>query len=319
MKNRSLYSGILVLVALSLTSISSAHNEKGKMTIADHKTDLLVSSQWLSEHLNDPGLVVLDTSVIVKMDEKDGYRSLSGRPQYEKEHIPTAVFADLMGNLSGVDGNKDFIMPPPQDFANAIGDLGVSNNSHVVIYSADNHAWSARLWWMLRWAGLEKISILDGGMDAWKAEGRKISSQAVTPKKVEFKLNLNPQLIADRNEVLAAITDKQVTIVDALSPGHYQGKFGFYSRKGHIKSAINLPNSTLTDENGRFKSFDELEMMNDGNRNQRTITYCGGGVAASLAAFNLYRIGFKDVSVYMGSLQEWTENPENPMSTVGLE
>jgi thiosulfate/3-mercaptopyruvate sulfurtransferase len=102
--------------------------------------------------------------------------------------------------------------------------------------------------------------------------------------------------------------------VDSLSPGHYKGDFSLYSRSGHITGAINLPSSDFVDESGFFRPIDELEMMLEADKNTRTITYCGGGVAASSVAFNLHRAGFKDVAVYMGSLQEWVEEPSNPMT-----
>ena len=206
-------------------------------------------------------------------------------------------------------------MPSAEDFAKAIGELGIDNKTHVVIYSAENHVWATRVWWMLHWAGHQKISILDGGMKAWKAEGRPVSNEAVKPSKKIFKLSVNPELISDRDEVFKAIADKNTHIVDALPAAHYQGKFSLYSRPGHIPTAINMSTSDLTDETNRFKSFDELDMKQDGNRNERTITYCGGGVAASSAAFTLHRLGFTDVAVYMGSLQEWTLDVKNPMSS----
>jgi thiosulfate/3-mercaptopyruvate sulfurtransferase len=88
-----------------------------------------------------------------------------------------------------------------------------------------------------------------------------------------------------------------------------------YARPGHILGATNMPSSDLLDETGRFRAYDELEWVYDGdNRNNRVITYCGGGIAASSVAFTMYRLGFTDVAVYMGSLQEWASDPANPMS-----
>ena len=87
-----------------------------------------------------------------------------------------------------------------------------------------------------------------------------------------------------------------------------------YGRPGHIPSATNLPSSDLLDETGFYRHFDELEMMIDSNADSRVITYCGGGVAAASVAFTLHRLGYKDVAVYMGSLQEWTADPGNPVT-----
>jgi len=305
-----LYSSLIVLFFF----VSGCSNMDTKTNISQPKMDLLVSTEWLSEHINDPDLVVLDSTVIVKMDE-NGMSNISGKARYDEGHIPNTRFADLKGALSSHNNSLDFVMPTPEQFAKAIGELGVSNTSRVVVYSADNHVWATRLWWMLRWAGLEQVAVLDGGLNAWKAEGRPISTEASNHQPSVFKLALRPELIADRKEVFDAISNDKVNIIDALPPASYNGKFSMYARPGHIPTATNMPTSDLINESGRFKSLEELDMRQEGERNERVITYCGGGVAATGAAFVLHRLGFKDVAVYMGSLQEWAPNPENPMTT----
>ena len=121
-------------------------------------------------------------------------------------------------------------------------------------------------------------------------------------------------MIADRDEMLAATANASVKIIDTLPVAHYRGEFSLYDRPGHIPGATNLPSSDLLDELGRYRTIDELEMMHDGDRSSRAITYCGGGVAASSVAFTMHRLGFTDLAVYMGSLQEWTSDPANPMT-----
>ena len=274
----------------------------------------LVTTQWLSEHLNDSDLVVLDSSVIVNMN-KGKMTNISGKARFEEEHIPNAGFADLKGALSGHQNDLDFLMPSPEKFATEIGKLGIDNDTRVVVYSTDYHVWATRMWWMLKWAGLEQVAVLDGGFAAWKAEGRPISTEPYKRTPTKFKLALKPELVADRNEVLAAIDNEKVNIVDALPIASYNGKFSMYARPGHITTATSMPTSDLVNETGHFKSFDELDMKQEEDRSERIITYCGGGVAATGSAFTLYRLGFKDVAVYMGSLQEWAPNPENPMTT----
>jgi len=281
--------------------------------------DSLVTTQWLSEHLNDPDLIVLDSSVFIEFDDKGNMSAISGQENFDSGHIPTARFADLKGNLSATHESFEFVMPSPEQFANAIGELGVSNDSRVVIYSTDNQTWGARLWWMLRWAGLEQVALLDGGLKAWKAEGRPISTEPSIYSKAQFNLSLNPQMIADRDEVIAAIDNEQVSIIDALSEGHYSGKVSMYARPGHITSAVNMPVSDLFQPSAHYRSLDELDMQFEGGleaeRSKRVITYCGGGIAGSSLAFAMYRLGYTDVAVYMGSLQEWAVNSENPMTT----
>ncbi|NQZ09231.1 MAG: hypothetical protein HRT35_18895, partial [Algicola sp.] len=169
--NRKLQNFISLFIALTFISgcslVSQQTNSKNSNA---PKMEPLVSTQWLSEHLNDPDLVVLDTSVLVNFDDKGNITSSSGRAQYETGHIPTAGFADLMGNLSASDSTLDFVMPSPEQFRNAMSALGVGDDTRVVLYSAANRPWPARLWWMLRWAGFDQVGILDGGLKAWKDE-----------------------------------------------------------------------------------------------------------------------------------------------------
>ena len=303
---------LLSLVVLIAGCTEQPTKEKPQSQ-AETKIAPLVTTQWLSENLNSPDLVILDSSVFI--DFKDGKMvSRSGKENYLSGHIPGARFADLTGALSAEHQSFEFVMPSPEDFVNAIEDLGINNTSRVVIYSSDNQTWSARVWWMLRWVGLEQVAILDGGLKAWKAEGKPISTELPSYSKGQFSLSLNPQMIVDSNEVRAAINDDQIDIVDALSEGHYSGKMAMYSRAGHITSAINMPVSDLFQPSAHYRPLDELDMQFDGDRTKRVITYCGGGIAGSSLAFTMYRLGYTDVAVYMGSLQEWVADPSNPMT-----
>jgi len=121
-------------------------------------------------------------------------------------------------------------------------------------------------------------------------------------------------MIADRDQVLAATVNNNISLIDTLPDAHFRGGFSMYARPGHILGATNMPSSDLLDAAGHYRPYDELEMVYDGDdRNSRVITYCGGGVAASSVAFTMHRLGFTDVAVYMGSLQEWAADPANPM------
>lgn len=120
-------------------------------------------------------------------------------------------------------------------------------------------------------------------------------------------------MIADRDEVRAAIGNGAVTLVDSLPEASFQGKFAIYGRPGHIPGAINIPASTLVDESGHYLPREQLAAMHGGDRDRRFITYCGGGIAASSSAFVMTRLGFTNVAVFTASLQEWAADPANPM------
>jgi thiosulfate/3-mercaptopyruvate sulfurtransferase len=278
--------------------------------------DSLVSAAWLREHLDDPDVVVIDTTVLIESDGSGNMLSVSGRENYEAGHIPGAVFGDLLGDLSDPDSEFNFAVPPPEQFAAAMGALGVGDDSRVVLYDSYNMVWAARVWWMLRWIGFDNAALLDGGLNAWTAGGGEISTGAVSPTAKTLTVELRPELIADQDEVRAGVGDESVVLIDALPEPHYRGEWAMYARPGHIPGAINVPTTALFDESGRFRSHDELDALFENGRNTRAITYCGGGIAASADAFVMTRLGFTNVAVYDASLEEWAANPDNPMDIV---
>jgi thiosulfate/3-mercaptopyruvate sulfurtransferase len=163
--------------------------------------------------------------------------------------------------------------------------------------------------------GFDEVALLDGGLEDWIAEGRPVSTDPAARPAGKLSIKLRPEVISYRDEVFAATDNGAASIVDAMPDAHFRGDFALYDRPGHIPGATNMPSSDLLDETGRYRSFDELEMVyDDGNRDPRVITYCGGGIAASSVAFTMHRLGFSDVAVYMNSLQEWTADPANPMT-----
>lgn len=173
--------------------------------------------------------------------------------------------------------------------------------------------WAARVWWMLRWVGFDRAAVFDGGLGLWVAEDRPLSTEpAIRPAK-QLAPVLRPALIANHDEVLAAMDDAAVRIIDSMPVEHFRGEMALYGRPGHIPGASNVSVLTLTDESGRYKPLDELAALFDGDRERRTITYCGGGIAASSVAFVMTRLGYTDVAVYTASLQEWAADAGNPL------
>ncbi len=275
--------------------------------------DKLVTTEWLSQHLEDPNLVLLDCTVCQKPEDGGGFRNVSGRADYDGGHIPSAGFADLKGDL--VDGNSpiEFAVPTPEQFCSAMGALGVGDESRVVLYDASYSAWAARVWWMLRWVGFDQAALLDGGLSVWTAEGRPLSTEPATRPAKRLTPAPRPELIADRDEVLASIDDDDVHLIDTLPEAFYRGETTLYARPGHIPGASNTCGLDLLDESGRYRPDNELAAIVDGDRNARTITYCGGGIMASCNAFVMTRLGYTNVAVYTASLQEWAADPANPM------
>lgn len=277
------------------------------------KMDSLVTTEWLNQHLADPDLVLLDCTVCT-LPEADGrLHNVSGRPDYEAGHIPSAGFADLKGELSDRNSSIEFSLPTAEQFCSAMGRLGVGDDSRVVLYDTSYAAWAARVWWMLRWVGFDRAALLDGGLGVWAAEGRPLSIEPVSRLPRHLSPAQRPELIADRDEVLASIGDSTVRLIDTMPEAFYRGEMTLYDRAGHIPGASNVNGLKLLDKSGRFRPNAELAAMHRGDHHARTITYCGGGIMASANAFVMTRLGFTNVAVYTASLQEWAADPSNPM------
>lgn len=275
--------------------------------------DTLVTTNWLSQHIDDPDLVVLDCTVGMETDNEGVMTRISGQPEYEAGHIPSTGFADLTGDLCDGDSPFDFAMPAVTQFCDAMGALGVGDDSQVVLYDGGGSMWAARVWWMLRWAGFDRAAILDGGLNLWKAEDRPISTEPPNRTARVLTPAIRPELIAGQDEVLAAIEDDAVCLIDTMPEEHYRGEWSIYGRPGHIPGASNTSAMALIDESGRYLPHEELAALHAGDRDARTITYCGGGIAASSGAFVMTRLGFTDLAVYTASLQEWAAEASNPM------
>jgi thiosulfate/3-mercaptopyruvate sulfurtransferase len=319
--DRSSRTWLLVTIALVLAVAGTGATQEPQLAPASRveqpapPIDPLVTAQWLSVHLDDPDLVVLDCTVAVERNEDGTMDVVSGRSRYDSGHIPTAGFADLTADLTDPDSRLRFAVPEPAQFAAAMAALGVDDRSRVVLYDTMGSSWAARVWWMLKWIGFDRAAILDGGLEAWTAGNRPLSTEPAERPAGTLTVALRPNLIADRDEVLAAVDDPSVHIVDALPEPHYRGQVAMYARPGHIPSAVNIPVTDLTDESGGYHQLDELASMYTTDPDSRHIIYCGGGIAASNEAFVMTRLGYTDVAVYAASLQEWAADPNLPMET----
>ena len=283
--------------------------------------DTLVTAEWLKQHINDSDLVILDCTVVTMPDTNDprGLHNVSGRPDYELGHIPNAGFADLKVELCKSNGPIEFDLSSPEQFCASMSELGVGDDSHVVLYDANYTGWAARVWWMLRWVGFDNAAILDGGLAAWTSTGNELSLEPVNRPAQQLTPKPRPELIAQHNEVLASINNQAVILIDTLPEEYYRGEMSIYPRPGHIPGAFNINGLSLLDKTGRFLRQDVLSSMHAFDHNARIITYCGGGIVASTDAFVLTRLGFNNVAVYMASLEEWTADTNNPMETGEVE
>ena len=281
--------------------------------------NLLVSTRWLSDRLADPEVRVVDATVHLEPGS-EGLRAQSGRADYDAGHIPGAGFLDLIEELADPSSDLAFTRPRRDRVERALSRAGISRGRHVVTYGASSDMWATRLWWILRASGLIRLSVLDGGLQKWKAEGRPLCSEPCDRPPEEFRAELDGDHWATRQEVLESIREGGACTINALPREIHRGDAGLgYARPGHIAGSENVPFSDLVDpRTGTFREPDELRRHFaevGALERERVITYCGGGIAATLGAFALTLVGHLNVGVYDGSLAEWARDASLPMQT----
>ncbi|HEX8067590.1 MAG TPA: sulfurtransferase [Thermoleophilaceae bacterium] len=285
---------------------------------------LVVSPEWLAEHLEDPTLRVLDATVRLRRDENGTVASIeSGRPAFDAGHVPGAAFVDMI-ELSDRDAPAPFMLPRAEVLAEAMASLGVGEGTHVVAYDTVGGMWAARLWWTLRAYGFEAASVLDGGLRAWREGGRPVSTDAPPPRDAGgFEPRFRPELVATREQVEEQVDGRGgggACLVNALEPAVFRGEVSLLGgRPGRIPGSVNVPTSDLVDpDTGRFlppERIRERFAAAGALDGERVVTYCGAGIAASMDAFALALAGRDDAAVYDGSLAEWASDPERPLET----
>ena len=283
------------------------------------RPEYLVETDWLAGHLDDPDLRILECMVYLHpADVPGGFRVESGRARWAESHIPGAGFADLHGELSDRGSSLRFMMPPAEQFADAMGRLGVGDGVRVILYDRFVNMWAARVWWMLRAFGFERAAVLNGGWKKWTTEGRPVAADDAGRPARRFVARPRPDLIADRAGVLAVLGQDRVCVLNALTEEQHRGTGGTsYGRPGRIAGSVNVPARDLVDPathaylpadtlRGRFAAAGVLDAG-------RVVTYCGAGIAASSDAFVLTLLGHDEVAVYDASLSEWSADPALPM------
>jgi thiosulfate/3-mercaptopyruvate sulfurtransferase len=278
----------------------------------------LTSIESLQQQLTDPDLRVYDAAVFLTPQKEGGYQVDSGKAKYEEAHIPGAGFIDLIDAWAAPSSKLNFTLPDVAQLGQAIGASGIANHHNVVLYSSGHLMWATRAWWLLHFAGHSNISILNGNIRAWQAAGLAVEQGHHTYPAAEFTPAPHLTAFADTATVEAGMHGKVCT-VNALTPALYEGTGDFYyKRRGHIPGSRSLYYDNLLD-NEHFKPAAELAeaLENHGMLSaEQVITYCGGGIAATLDGFACKLMGQDQVAIYDGSMSEWVQDDNRPL-TVG--
>ena len=282
----------------------------GVSTPAPQKAEpLIVTTAWLADHLKDRNLVLLHIG------------DQASKPAYDEGHIPGAQFLNPFAELSTprVQGALALELPSPAVLDSVLEAKGISNDSRIVLYTARQYFTpTSRTLFTLEYAGLGgRVSILDGGLELWKSEGRAVSTEVPVPSPGQLTVRPNPMIVADANFVRASLEATGVRIVDARDTSFYHGRETRQGRNGHIPGAVSIPFTTMVDSSGKFRPRSQLESQFAAagvRAGQTVVTYCHIGQQASLVWFMARVLGY-EARMYDGSFQDWAARTELPVVT----
>ena len=265
----------------------------------------VIEPDLLAERLQDPAVRVLDGSWHLPTVERDA------QAEYEQAHIPGAVFFDI-DHIADADTDLPHMLPEAEAFARAAGAMGIDNQTHVVVYDSYGLISAARVWWMFRVFGHERVSILNGGLPRWIKEDRPLEENVVFPSPRSFKAVFHPDRVRSMEQVQRRSQDGLEQILDTRPSGRFNGtapepRPGLPS--GHMPGALNLDYTRLLDPTG--KTLLPLEqiivrLIESGvSKDRPVICSCGSGISACILTLALHLTGWEDVAVYDGSWTEW--------------
>jgi len=264
------------------------------------RESMLIEAEELKTKLEDPKLRIYDATIMFAMalSPEEAAKMPTAHALYQAGRIPGAAFFDHE-KFSDVNSDYEYMLASDEVLEGAIGEIGISNQHEVVVYASNGIlATATRAWWLLRYAGVQKIRVLNGGLAAWKVAGGKVDTGEVFYPAASFKANFNPAMFASREEVQAAIEDASVRVENTLPQDWYD--------REHIPSSVCLPLTAISPDWSVLVTDEQLrEIMKVTGAPRRIITYCGGGIAATVNAMAYLLLGHENVAVYDGSLYEW--------------
>jgi thiosulfate/3-mercaptopyruvate sulfurtransferase len=276
-------------------------------------TSPLIETEELSQIVDDPDVVILDSSWHLPTMGRDG------KAEYLKEHIAGARFFDIDA-ISDQQSTLPHMLPSIDVFETAMNELGITNDTKIIVYDSVGITSSPRCWWTLRVFGHDNVYVLNGGLVKWKAEGRPVTDAQESFDPSSFHANFQKEMLADRQLLEQNLENKTFTVLDARSHGRFtaqdpEPRPGLAG--GHIPHSLSLPFVELLD-GGSMKPADEIRnlLTNNGiTSSTPVITTCGSGVTASVISLALEVAEMGVHKLYDGSWSEWGGLPDTPKQT----
>ncbi|OSK95057.1 3-mercaptopyruvate sulfurtransferase [Escherichia coli TA447] len=275
-------------------------------------TTWFVGADWLAEHIDDPEIQIIDARMA-----SPGQEDRNVAQEYLNGHIPGAVFFDIEA-LSDHTSPLPHMLPRPETFAVAMRELGVNQDKHLIVYDEGNLFSAPRAWWMLRTFGVEKVSILGGGLAGWQRDDLLLEEGAVELPEGEFNAAFNPEAVVKVTDVLLASHENTAQIIDARPAARFNAEVDEPRpglRRGHIPGALNVPWTELVRE-GELKTTDELDAIFFGrgvSYDKPIIVSCGSGVTAAVVLLALATLDVPNVKLYDGAWSEWGARADLPV------
>jgi thiosulfate/3-mercaptopyruvate sulfurtransferase len=258
-----------------------------------NRDNMLIEVDELLTKIDDPNIRIYDATILFfrKGSDPTAYEA------YQQAHIPGAAFFEHQ-DFSDANNKYQYMILPEAALATQIGTIGIAEGSEVVFYTSGYLPCATRAWWILHYAGHNNVRVLNGGLAAWKAAGGKIEQGPQQYEATNFTCQLRPEMFASKEDVQTALENGATCVVNTLTLESYE--------QGHITDSSLLPCDSLMHDMSAFVSDDEIaSRLQEEAQHERIITYCGGGIAATVNGMAHLMAGNKNVAVYDGSMDEW--------------